>query len=72
MTLGAIVGPVYAGWVFDVRGGYQIVWVTFTGAILVAIPSILAIRKTRERQWEIKNGLGEKVLDGHDFEGANP
>jgi sugar phosphate permease len=49
MTLGAIVGPVYAGWVFDVRGGYRIVWVTFTGAILTGIPVILAIRKTAKR-----------------------
>jgi len=72
MTIGAIVGPAYAGWVFDVRGGYQIVWLTFTVAILAGIPSILAIRKTTGRQWEIKNGPGEKVLNGHDFEGANP
>ena len=49
MTIGAIVGPVYAGWVFDVRGGYQMVWLTFIGAILAAIPVILAIRKTTER-----------------------
>jgi MFS family permease len=71
MTLGAIVGPVYAGRVFDVRGGYQMVWLTFTGAILAGVPAILAIRKTRERQWGIKNGPGEKVLNAHDFEGAN-
>jgi MFS family permease len=56
MTIGAIVGPAYAGWVFDVRGGYQIVWLTFTGAILAGIPPVLAIRKASERQWEIKNG----------------
>jgi cyanate permease len=72
MTIGAIVGPVYAGWVFDVRGEYQMVWLTFIGAILAGIPSILAIRKTTERQREIKNERGEKVLNGHDFEGANP
>ena len=72
MTIGAIVGPAYAGWLFDVRGGYQIVWLTFTVAVLAGIPSILAIRKTTGRQWEIKNGPGEKVLNGHDFEGANP
>jgi len=72
MTIGAIVGPAYAGWVFDVRGGYQIVWLTFTVAILAGIPSILAIRKTTGRQWEIKNGPGEKVLNGRDFKGANP
>jgi cyanate permease len=46
MTIGAIVGPAYAGWVFDVRGEYQMVWLTFIGAILAAIPVILAIRKT--------------------------
>jgi hypothetical protein len=33
---------------------------------------ILAIRKTTERQWEIKNEAGEKILNGGDFEGANP
>jgi sugar phosphate permease len=72
MTIGAIVGPAYAGWVFDVRGGYQIVWLTFTGAILAGIPSVLAIRKAAGRQWEIKDDPGAKVLSGHDFEGANP
>ena len=46
MTIGALVGPAYAGWVFDVRGGYQMVWLTFIGAILAGIPVILAIRKT--------------------------
>jgi cyanate permease len=56
MAIGAIVGPTYAGWVFDVRGGYQIVWLTFTGAMLAGIPGILAIKKASERQWEIKNG----------------
>jgi hypothetical protein len=47
------------------------VWLTFTVAILAGIPSILAIRKTTERQWEITKRPGEKVLEGHDFEGAN-
>jgi sugar phosphate permease len=46
MMIGALVGPAYAGWVFDVRGGYQMVWLTFIGAILAGIPVILAIRKT--------------------------
>jgi sugar phosphate permease len=45
MTIGAILGPAYAGWVFDVRGGYQMVWLTFIGAILTAIPVILAIKR---------------------------
>jgi sugar phosphate permease len=54
MTIGAMVGPAYAGWVFDVKGGYQIVWLTFAGAILTGIPVILAIRKSTERQREIK------------------
>jgi cyanate permease len=71
MTIGAMVGPAYAGWVFDVRGGYQVVWLTFAGAILTGIPVILAIKRSTERQWEIKDGPEEKVLNGRDFEGAN-
>jgi MFS family permease len=51
MTLGAIAGPAYAGWIFDIRGGYQMVWLTFTGAMLAGIPAILAIRKPTERRW---------------------
>jgi sugar phosphate permease len=64
MTLGAIVGPAYAGWVFDVRGGYQIAWLTFTGAILAGIPSILAIRQTKETTGD-QRGAQEKVWNDH-------
>ena len=71
MTLGAIVGPAYAGWVFDVRGGYQIVWLTFTGAILAGVPAILAIRKHAERRWPLKNGLGDKAREGCHARGAH-
>jgi MFS family permease len=55
MTVGAIVGPAYAGWVFDVRGGYQMVWLTFTGAILTGVPVILAIRKSPGRGRETRS-----------------
>ncbi len=45
MTIGGIFGPAFAGWVFDLKGSYQIAWLIFILATLVAMPPILAIRK---------------------------
>ena len=45
MTIGGIFGPAFAGWVFDLKGSYQIAWLIFILATLVAMPLILAMRK---------------------------
>jgi sugar phosphate permease len=40
-ALGTIVGPIYAGWVWDTWGGYQITWITLTA--LVAVGTIILV-----------------------------
>jgi sugar phosphate permease len=45
MTVGGIIGPAYAGWIFDIRRDYKVAWLTFAGVMLAAIPVILATKK---------------------------
>lgn len=37
LALGNIVGPLFAGWVFDNRGSYFAAWLSFTGLIFAAL-----------------------------------
>ncbi len=46
-TVGAIFGPAFAGWVFDVEGSYKVAWLIFTLATMAAVPLVLAIRKDK-------------------------
>ncbi len=48
VTLGGIVGPAFAGWVFDVRGSYQLAWLSFIIATLAVAPLMLALRKATQ------------------------
>jgi MFS family permease len=41
MTVGGIIGPAFAGWVFDTKGSYQEAWLIFVAAMLVAMVMIL-------------------------------
>ncbi|MBI2886824.1 MAG: MFS transporter [Chloroflexi bacterium] len=46
-TFGGAVGPVLAGWVFDVTGGYQVAWVFLGTLSLGAVPLLLAMGRPR-------------------------
>lgn len=35
-SLGAVVGPIFAGWVFDSRGSYYFAWLLFAGLVFLA------------------------------------
>ncbi|OPX36918.1 MAG: hypothetical protein B1H12_06025 [Desulfobacteraceae bacterium 4484_190.2] len=43
-SIGGIIGPTLAGWVFDTLGSYNIVWLVFCGIIGLAIWLMLRIR----------------------------
>lgn len=43
-SIGGIIGPTLAGWVFDTLGSYHLIWVVFCGIIGLAIGLILKIR----------------------------
>lgn len=43
-SLGGIVGPTLAGWVFDTFGNYSLIWLVFCGVTSLSILLILSIR----------------------------
>ena len=43
-TLGSIIGPTVAGWVYDNWGSYQAIWLIFAGLAIAAVISVLTIR----------------------------
>ena len=43
-SIGGIIGPTLAGWVFDTLGSYHLIWFVFCGIIGLAICLILKIR----------------------------
>lgn len=43
-SIGGIIGPILAGWVFDTLGSYHLIWFVFCGIIGLAIFLILKIR----------------------------
>ena len=47
MTIGQILGPPFAGWVFDTWGSYQVAWYTLAGLAVVGVGIVLAIPRER-------------------------
>jgi MFS family permease len=43
-TVGGLASPVFAGWIYDITGSYQLAWQLFTLITLPAIPLILMTR----------------------------
>ncbi|HET8944480.1 MAG TPA: MFS transporter [Dehalococcoidia bacterium] len=44
-TLGALVGPVFAGWVYDQTDSYRLAFVLLAVASFLAVPMVLSIRR---------------------------
>ena len=47
ITIGGLSGPVFAGWVFDSRGSYQLAWLGLIAALSVGTIASLAIKARR-------------------------
>lgn len=47
MTVGGILGPAFAGWVFDVTGSYGIAWIVLAALTVVAGATVLLVRRPR-------------------------
>ncbi|MBI5968185.1 MAG: MFS transporter [Deltaproteobacteria bacterium] len=43
-SIGGVIGPTLAGWVFDTLGSYQLIWLAFAGFMGLAIILVLRIR----------------------------
>lgn len=47
-SIGGIIGPTFAGWMFDTMGSYKPVWLIFCGVSILATLLTMRIRKTAE------------------------
>lgn len=45
-SIGGILGPILAGWTFDVRGSYQLIWLFFCGLTAVSVTVILMVKSS--------------------------
>ncbi len=43
-SIGGIIGPTFAGWIFDTLGSYHFVWFVFFGMLGLAIVPILRMK----------------------------
>ena len=48
LMAGNIFSPVFAGWIYDVRGSYQWAWLILTAVVLVSVPAALGIKRRGE------------------------
>ncbi|MBN2059385.1 MAG: MFS transporter [Deltaproteobacteria bacterium] len=51
-SIGGIIGPTFAGWIFDTLRSYLLVWLIFCAFSLVSIGLALRIRPVTENEWE--------------------
>ena len=47
ITIGSIVSPVFARWVFNTTGSYRFAWFVLTIITSMAIPAVLTIKRTK-------------------------
>ena len=43
-TLGGLLGPVFAGWMYDMTESYRLAFVTLSAGSFVAVPLVLSVR----------------------------
>jgi MFS family permease len=44
-SIGGIIGPTLAGWVFDVWGSYRFIWIAFSAFTAITIIMVLKIKR---------------------------
>jgi len=44
-SIGGVIGPTLAGWVFDTLGSYQFIWLAFAGSMGLAIILVLRVKR---------------------------
>ncbi len=60
-TVGSILGPIFAGWIYDSRGSYQWAWLTLAMIVFLSIALSLALEPPKEQTPE--SNLFERQLD---------
>ena len=51
-AIGGVIGPSAAGWTFDNLGDYHLIWLCFTGTIIIAIVLLLRLKAPRQMSEE--------------------
>jgi MFS family permease len=44
-SVGGIIGPTLAGWIFDSLGSYHLIWIAFSGFTIIAVTLVLRIKR---------------------------
>ncbi|MFC1928640.1 MFS transporter [Chloroflexota bacterium] len=47
--VGTILGPVFAGWIYDIQSSYQLAWLTLAIIVFFSIPLTLTIKPPKEQ-----------------------
>ena len=49
-TIGTIIGPVLAGWLFDIKGNYFLAWLVLGLSTLAVVPLLVLARESQKGQ----------------------
>ena len=47
-SIGGVIGPTLAGWVYDTLGSYHLVWLLLTGFICLNVFLVTRLEKAKE------------------------
>ena len=58
-TLGGLLGPVFAGWMYDVTENYRLAFTLLAGGSLLAVPLVLSVspRRVSDERVEVRDAL---------------
>ena len=58
-TLGGLLGPVFAGWMYDVTESYRLAFTLLAGGSLLAVPLVLSVspRRISDERVELRDAL---------------
>ncbi len=58
-SIGGIIGPILAGFTFDTRGSYQLIWLVFCGLTIISVAVILMVKPAATPGLGIRNNVSQ-------------
>jgi MFS family permease len=58
-SIGGIIGPILAGFTFDARGSYQLIWLVFCGLTIISVAVVLMVKPAANSGLEIGNNISQ-------------
>jgi len=58
-SIGGIIGPILAGFTFDTRGSYQLIWLAFCGLTIISVAVILMVKSATNSALGFRNDIGQ-------------